>query len=153
MRHSFRPQTRHHVRGLTLIELLVVISIIGILAAASWGGYQHYLTKARRAEGRAALLQTLLQQERYFSYHHTYAAFRAGPEQHEFRWHSGEQVATSAYQIEARACSDETIRSCVEVRAIPGGALVNTAYRDEACGVLTADSRGRRSADGKGECW
>ncbi|MEG1479824.1 MAG: prepilin-type N-terminal cleavage/methylation domain-containing protein [Kiritimatiellia bacterium] len=37
-----------HVRGFTLIEVLVVIVIIAILGASSFGGYAHFMEKARQ---------------------------------------------------------------------------------------------------------
>ncbi|WP_343583041.1 type IV pilin protein [Herbaspirillum sp.] len=138
--------------GFTLVELTVAIAIIGILAALGWSGYSQHILKTRRAEGRAALLQVLLQQERQFSYRHSYQAFSPGAAQTEFKWYSGERPETSAYSIAAQACDDEGIRSCVRVTATPGGALVNAGYRDAQCGALYADSRGRRGADGDG-CW
>ncbi|MBB5391485.1 MULTISPECIES: type IV pilin protein [unclassified Herbaspirillum] len=142
-------RTQH---GFTLIELTMAIAIVGILATLAWSGYSQHLLKTRRAEGRAAVLQVLLQQERQFSYRHSYRAFVPGAQETEFKWHSGERPETSAYSISAQACDGEDLHSCVRVTATPGGALVDSAYRDERCGALYADSRGRRGADGN-DCW
>lgn len=138
--------------GFTLIELTVAIAVIGILATLGWSGYSQHILKTKRAEGRAALLQVLLQQERQFSYLNSYQAFTSEPAQTQFKWYSGDRPETSAYSIAAQACPNENIRSCVRVTATPGGVLVNTGYRDAQCGALYADSRGRRGADGDG-CW
>lgn len=133
--------------GLTLIELVVVMAIIGILATVAWGGYGQHTLKARRAEGRAVLLQVLLQQERRFSYHRSYRAFQPDASETEFKWYSGEQPGQSAYHVSARACDGEDLRSCVRIAAAPAG-----THRDEQCGVLFADTRGRRGAANPG-CW
>ncbi|OWY28996.1 pilus assembly protein [Herbaspirillum robiniae] len=140
-------------RGFTLIELGVTLAVIGVLAALGWGGYSHHILKAKRAEGRAALLHVLLQQERQYAYQHSYLAFRPGVNAAEFKWYSGERPHTSAYSIAAEPCGDEDLRGCVRVTATPGGPMVNSAWRDGQCGQLYADSRGRRGADGGLACW
>lgn len=152
MARTMTTMTSRTKRGFTLIELTVALAIVGILATLGWGGYSQHVLKTKRAEGRAAVLQVLLQQERQLSYRHSYRAFVPGTAETEFKWYSGDRPETSAYSISAQACGDEDIRSCVRVTATPGGALVNTAYHDKRCGVLYADSLGRRGADGN-DCW
>lgn len=144
-------RSRRH-RGFTLLELMAALAIVILLAGLSWSSYQHYVSRARRAEGRAAILQVLLQQERQFAFGHRYQAFQPGPAETGFKWYSGGTPATSAYALSAQACAGEDLASCVQVSATPGGAHVNAAYGDSQCGVLRADSRGSRSADGS-DCW
>jgi type IV pilus assembly protein PilE len=52
--------------GFTLIELMVVISIVGLLLAIAMPGYSDYLTRARRSDARAALLEIAAAQERNY---------------------------------------------------------------------------------------
>ncbi|BEV16960.1 prepilin-type N-terminal cleavage/methylation domain-containing protein [Herbaspirillum sp. DW155] len=139
-------------RGFTLLEILVSLAIVILLAGLGWNGYRHIVQKAARAEGRAALLHVLMQQERHHAYQHRYKAFQPGSAAHGFKWYSGATPQASAYALAARACDDEDLSSCVLVTATPGGSGVNTAYEDARCGVLQADSRGNRRADGK-DCW
>jgi type IV pilus assembly protein PilE len=106
--------------GFTLIELTVTLSVVGVLAALSWGGYSHHVQKTRRAEGRAALLHVLLQQERQYAYRHSYQAFSPGANVGEFKWYSGEHPGSSAYSIAAGPCDNEDLRGCVRVAATPG---------------------------------
>lgn len=138
--------------GFTLLEILVSLAIVILLAGLGWNGYLHIVKKASRAEGRAAILHVLLQQERHHAYQHRYRPFQPGSAAQGFKWYSGATPQTSAYALSARACEDEDLASCVLVIATPGGSGVNTAYEDAQCGVLQADNRGNRRADGK-ECW
>lgn len=51
--------------GFTLIELMIVVAVIGILTAIAIPAYQDYVTRSKRADGRAALLSLQLAQEKY----------------------------------------------------------------------------------------
>jgi type IV pilus assembly protein PilE len=47
-------------KGFTLIELMVVVAVVGILAAISMPSYLEYVLRAKRADGKAALLSAIL---------------------------------------------------------------------------------------------
>ena len=153
------PKSRSPGRsGHTLIEVLVVLGIMVVLVAAALQGWQALVRRQQRAEGKAALLDVMQQQERHFSRHGRYQAFDAaapGP----FRWHSGPTPSESAYSISAVTCADigtdanASIGRCVSVLAHPGGAGVKPGHGDPACGVLRLDSRGVHQADGGASCW
>jgi len=51
--------------GFTLIEVMIVVVIIGVIAAIALPSYQDYTKRARRADGKAALLSLQLAQEKY----------------------------------------------------------------------------------------
>jgi type IV pilus assembly protein PilE len=138
--------------GHTLIEVLVVLGIIAVVVAAAVQGWQDLVRRQQRAEGRAALLETMQQQERHFSLHGRYQAFDlAAPGA--FRWHSGPTPAESAYAISAVACSGISLARCVMALAHPGGPGIRPGHGDPACGVLRLDSRGIQQADGGAACW
>lgn len=53
-------------QGVTLIELLIVVVIVGILAAVAYPNYRDHVTRAKRTEAKAALLQIATNQERHY---------------------------------------------------------------------------------------
>jgi type IV pilus assembly protein PilE len=146
-------------RGFTLIELLITIAIIGILASIAYPSYQGSVLKTRRAEGKSALMQLMIAQERYYSQHNTYKTFTADPSETGFKWFSGNTAQSSFYQLSAQACLNAAIEDCVLISATPGGEFVNRGFKDTVCATLTLDNRGQKGAADKKvpeappECW
>lgn len=140
-----RPDFSH---GFTLVELMVTLSIVAILAAVAYPTYHQYILKGRRAEGRAALMAVLQQQERYYTQYGKYFwdADGATP----FKAYSGDNLPSSAYTITNVLCDPSLSRQeCVQVQATP------TAPDPEA-GMLTITSVGpTKSCTGskKEVCW
>jgi type IV pilus assembly protein PilE len=136
---------KKHTHGFTMVELMVVLIIVTILAAIAFPSYQESILKTKRAEGRAALMRTMQQQERYYSLHSSYIAFNVASTEADaklFRWYSGDNAINSFYEISATACDGQEIRDCVILIAAPGTQNVNRNYRDPACGRLTLTSEG-----------
>lgn len=145
------PATRR--QGFSLVELMVVLVILAILAAIEYPSYIESVRKTRRAEGKTALMQLMQQQERYYSQHGTYIAF-SSTEPNGYQWFSGNTPASSAYEIAAAACKDDTLQNCVLLTATPGTRNVNAAHKDDACGELSLSSNGIKAATGQGtQCW
>jgi type IV pilus assembly protein PilE len=144
-------------RGFTLIEVLAVLAIMAVLAAVAYPNYARSLVRMRRVEGEGALIEAMQNEELYRSRHNSYRAFSAeDPPDSDtgLRWWSGQAPASSAYEIDGRACAGAAIADCVELRARPGTARVNARVRDPDCGSLTLDSRGRQGATGSDpRCW
>lgn len=53
--------------GFTLIELLIVIAIVGVLGGIAYPSYQDSMTKSRRADAKAALLELSVFMERLYA--------------------------------------------------------------------------------------
>jgi len=153
--------------GFTLVEMLIVLSILSILVSIALPSYAGYIVRTRRTEGQVALIEAMQRQERYFSRHNSYIAFSAAsddPEAAAFPWWSGSTQAASAYELDGHACPGRTLADCIEIRARPGTARVDTRFRDPDCGDLTLDSLGAHGAQGasgasagqggaSGRCW
>jgi type IV pilus assembly protein PilE len=58
--------------GFTLIELMVVVTILSILMAIAYPIYKDYVTKSRRGDGKAKLLEIAQREERFFTDNNTY---------------------------------------------------------------------------------
>ncbi len=137
-------------RGFTLIELMIVVAVVGILAAVAYPSYQEYVRKARRAEGRTAMMELLQQQERYMTQNNTYMAFTVGNTTVPFKTYSGENgLSGAAYGLGARACTGQTIANCVQVFGQP------RSYTDPSITELTITSTGVKSCTGNNTavCW
>lgn len=127
-------------KGFNIIELMVVLSVIALLAAIALPSYKEHIIKGWRSEGRSALLQLLLDQERYINMTGQYKAFPAGGSDVPFKTYSGETVAVSSYLLGARNCTDNGLRECIIVYAQP------TAHKeDPVIRELVIDSTGKRS--------
>jgi type IV pilus assembly protein PilE len=143
-------------RGFTLIEMLVVLVILAILAGVAYPSYAKHIVRTRRTEGQIALIEAMQQQERYYQQHNTYFAFSSDGGEAEaqgFRWWSGSSAAVSVYELDAHACANQDLAECVEVRARPGTAKVDSRFHDPECGALTLDSVGVHASEGTGRCW
>lgn len=132
--------------GFTIIDLLIALAIIGVLTTLATGAFNTARRKTSRAEGRAALMQLMHQQERHYTLHHGYRSFKSDTPSVAMRRYSGSSAATSAYRMEAIRCpSQSTVASgrsdglldCILLRAV---AMKDEA--DPACKVLTLDSNG-----------
>lgn len=144
-------------RAFTLVELLVAMVIVLVLATLAHASYASYIVKARRVEAQSALLQAMQDQERYYTQYNTYLAFSAnepGNENMRVKWWLGASPQRSAYELSGRACQQQPLQACIELRAQPGTGMVDTSFRDPACEMLTLDSAGRQGAGGRqAGCW
>ncbi|MDB5774269.1 MAG: N-terminal cleavage protein [Herbaspirillum sp.] len=140
-RHRFpRPQS-----AFTLIEIMLALLIVSMLSVFAYPSYREVRLKTARAEGRAALMQLMQQQERHYSLHRRYLRFSAGDAAAPFRRHSGATERASAYRLEASFCPQHgDAQECILLRAVPA-----PGFGDPHCGVLTLGSDGSQGAAGK----
>jgi len=143
-------------RGHTIVELMVVLMVMITLTLVAYPSYQKMIMQARRAQGRASLHATLLQQERYYTSHNIYFAFNASTADSPFKWWSGDASDDSYYEIQAEHCTDRSLHECVLLSAIPGTENVRI-HSDPVCGNLMLDSTGRKTysegTEPNSSCW
>ena len=131
------------MRGITLLELMIVVVIISILAAIAYPSYQSQVRKTRRADGKAALMETAQQLERCYTRFSRYNDGNCGVAL-PFNSPEGFYVVSAAAAITASAFT---------LAATPQGDQV----KDTKCGVLRLTNTGQQGSQGQGtdanECW
>ena len=158
---------RTHIQGFTLIELMIALVVIGLLSAVAFPSYQEQVRRAKRAEGKTALLKAAQLQERIYitgdpsvaNSIATYADNNRLPTLFGMTAgstvYSGENPAlnTGAYAVTVDAlggtCTD--FAQCFVLRATPNG-----TFTDPKCGQLTLSSTGVRGSTGtepSTRCW
>lgn len=120
--------------GFTLIELMIVVAIVGILAAVAYPSYIQHVQRSHRSEAKSALMENAQYLERHFTVNHSYNA--PAPNL---------PVTT----LERYTFSNTINNNDFTLVAEPTGAQAN-----DACGSLTLQHTGARSASGNGsQCW
>lgn len=112
---------RSRQNGFTLIELMITVAVIGLLATIAYPSYVSQIAKGRRAECRSGLLQSMQQQERYYSQYNAYAPFTQASIAAKTKSFSGESLAASSCQLAGVDCTATGTPSnqCVEMQAYP----------------------------------
>lgn len=158
--------TMRSAHGFTLIELMIVVAVVSILAAIAYPAYTDSVRKGKRAQGRAALVELLQQQERYMTQNNCYlgfsnnssgAASASAPSPSTacggvtasnvpFKNFAGDNLTNASYMLSATTCpgsgtSTLSIATCVKVVATP-------VRSDPAVGNLEMTSSGNKSCTG-----
>ena len=139
---------------------MIVVAVVAVLAAIAYPSYMDSVIKGKRAQGRAALMDLLQQQERYMTQTGSYMKFsvdgtgggttRSGtgvtiP----FKITSGDGSSSAAYKLGAEYCPGGlALNECIQVFAQP-------TFTDAAAGTLQAQSTGFKSCTGSNTtvCW
>jgi len=147
--------------GFTLIELLATVVIIAVLAAVAYPSYMDYLRKAKRTEGKVALLKATQYQERYFTDNNRYADANTFPTLYGMA--AGAVVYSSDDgRLLPPPVSPPSYTISVVLGGVPLGishtmtATPNPPFTDPECGNLTITSTGARDRTGAApvsKCW
>ena len=147
-----RPESQERrQRGLTLIELMVVVAVLAILATIVIPTYDRYVTAARRSDGRAAITDIALAQERYLSVYQQYT------QDWDELWNKAalakeiKKVGSTVYspkQHYSLAVTATTTTFSITATRDPSGA-------DAECASMTLTSAGAKTGTGtqSAKCW
>ena len=143
MEQSTKDCRKSKGKGFTIIEVLIVVAILGILAAIAIPAVTKYVTDARRADGKTALLAAAQAMERYYTNNYTYEnATTTIPAT------SGEGYYNLTLTANATAFT-------IEAKPVSGGKMAS----DTLCETLSINHLGQRQAfnsadvDKTAECW
>jgi type IV pilus assembly protein PilE len=134
------------VRGFTLIELMITVAIVAILAAIAYPSYTNYIVRSNRSAAQGYMLELSSLQQRYLLDARTYAA----------------NLATLNSSVPSHVSSNYTVTTPLKTgTTLPGFTITATPIgsqlaRDTACGTLTIDEAGTKTASGSGGvagCW
>jgi type IV pilus assembly protein PilE len=147
------PRSRSHrcgrraVRGFTLIETMIAVGIAAVLSAIAYPSLEGQVTRARRSDALAALMQAQLAQERHRANHRSYGDRAAiGVRATSLSGHYAIDVASSAadgYELVAtatgRQAHDATCRTLRLV--VAGGTVVYASGPDASASNVAAVNR------------
>ena len=137
MRNVYRK-----MRGISLIELLIVIVIIGIMAAIAYPSYRQFVTRAKRTEAKAALLQIAQNQERFYLQNNTYTADMT---QLGFPVGAGFITDTDSYSITVTAADANDFSAVATYQMADAEA--------GKCLTFNIDGRGGKTSGPLADCW
>ena len=142
-------RTSHIPKGFTLIELMVTVAIVAILAVIAYPSYQDYVRKSRMADGKAAILDVQLAQER----------FRANCPSYATSLVAARTCAASGLGLAAAASPDQWYNLALADVTATGYSITAAPQGDQAkykCGtlgiVVAAGEITNRTAAAT-ECW
>ncbi|MEJ2114541.1 MAG: type IV pilin protein [Gammaproteobacteria bacterium] len=127
-------------KGMTLIELMIVMAILAIVASIAYPAYQDQMTKTRRSDGQAKLMEIMNAQERYFTNYGTYTASITAADPTGLGY-SNANSEKGFYTISAAACGGGLVQ-CVSLTATAQGAQASD-------GNLTFNSQGVKAPANK----
>ncbi len=125
--------------GFTLMELMIVVAVIAILAGIAYPQYTAYGERARRSEGRSALLNAAALEERYYSDNNQFAALAT----------AGISTSSENDYYTLSLTLDDANNQSFTVTATPTRA-------DAKCTTLTFTNAGAKGFTGTGNmstCW
>ena len=148
MDHLTKKSQKIKFKGFTIIEVLIVVAILGILAAIAIPQVTKYITNARRADGKTALLAAAQAMERYYTNNYTYVGATIGTNTTDQIYQNSDSGYYSLSFSPAESGSTNPSSSEFEIQAVadPNGKQAN----DTPCLTMTINQLGQKTPPA---CW
>jgi type IV pilus assembly protein PilE len=133
--HTFK-----RLAGFTLMELMITVAIIGILAAIAYPSYTEYVTRAKRSDAKAALLQVQLAEEKWRANHTSYTT----------------ELGNTGLKLGTASSGGEYTIAISAADANVYTATADPTFTDGKCDVLGIDQAGTKTETGSdtaANCW
>jgi type IV pilus assembly protein PilE len=131
-------QMQKHMRGVTLLELMIVVVIISIMASIAYPQYRDFVTRAKRNEAKAVLLEIATNQERHYLQNQTYTTDLAT---------LGVTTPTDSgtYAVTIPSADASNFRAVAT--------YIPTDKENTKCNSFTVDGRGNKISEPYDDCW
>jgi type IV pilus assembly protein PilE len=132
--------------GFTLIEVMIAVAVVAILAAVALPSYESQLRRSRRSDAQSFALDLLGRQQQFLLDRRTYATSITAAAADDGLGVAIPASVANFYGV--RLVASTVAPPTFTVTLTPTGRQVA-----DACGTLTLDQAGVKTASGSGPCW
>jgi type IV pilus assembly protein PilE len=136
-------------RGFTLIELMITVAIVAIIAAVALPAYKEQISRSKRSDVQALLVEDAGYMQRYYEANNTYLGTGSGANAISPVLPNAQSPKSGAKNYDISIDAANTTATTFKLKAVPTGSMTG-----DKCGTYTLDNLGQRGADAAvATCW